>query len=120
MFLLNSIERRLGDILHERRSRTVFYNVANSFIVKIFSTIITLSLVPVSLHYIDKEAYGVWLTLASVITWITLFDLGLSNGLTNKLSEAFAKDDINLAKTYISTTYSFMVVIVVFLCIIFF
>ena len=120
MYLTDTLEKKFRSFVSEKRTRKVFFNIANSFLVKVFSTVITLSLIPVSLQYVDKETYGVWLTLASVITWINLFDLGLSNGLTNKLSEAFARDDLRLAKSLVSTTYSFMIVIVACLCILFF
>jgi O-antigen/teichoic acid export membrane protein len=114
MILSKTIEKSFGNILKEKRSKRVFVNVANSFLVKIFSTAVTLSLIPVSLRYTNAETYGVWLTLSSVITWVQVFDLGLSAGLANRLAVAFAKAETKLAKAYISTTYSFMIVIMIF------
>src|SRR6185312_13112956 len=93
-----------------QRSKLVVKNVYKSLIVKVFSTLITLSLISVSIKYIDKQNYGVWLTLASVVTWLSVFDFGLSNGLTNRLSEAFAKGDCKLAKIYLSTTYFILII----------
>src|SRR5690606_12326500 len=61
----------------------------------------------------------VWLTLSSVIGWASFFDFGLGNGLRNRFSEALARDDKALARTYVSTTYgilgmTFIVLITVF------
>lgn len=39
---------------------------------------------------------------------LLFFDLGLGNGLRNKLAEALAKNDNELARTYISTSYAIM------------
>ena len=63
-----------------------------------------LVLIPMTLGYLGPVKYGVWLTLGSIVGWAGFFDLGLSNGLRNKLGEALAKDDIQLAKSLVSTT----------------
>ena len=63
-------------------------------------------LVPLTLAYLNPVKYGIWLTLSSVIGWFNFFDIGLGNGLRNKLTEAFALKDDKLAKVYVSTTYA--------------
>ena len=80
-------------------------NIAYSFIIKGLSILVSLALVPLVLDYIDDERYGIWLTISSIITWFAFFDIGLGNGMRNKLSEAIAKNDFELARTYVSTTY---------------
>lgn len=40
--------------------------------------------------------------------WFTFFDLGLGNGLRNKLAESIAKDNTDLSREYISTTYYYV------------
>lgn len=119
MLLTQTFEKRIRGYLKQGRSKKVFYNVLNSFLVKILSTVVTLSLIPISLHYTDAKTYGVWLTLSSVITWVQLFDLGLSNGLANRLAVAFTNNDNKIARQYISVTYSFLIVIATALCALF-
>ncbi|MDQ6722762.1 MAG: oligosaccharide flippase family protein [Thermoproteota archaeon] len=120
MYLTKVVNSRFDSLFTEKRSKKVAVNIIRSFLIKIISTVITLALIPISLHYTDKNSYGVWLTLSSVITWFNLFDLGLSNGLTNKLSISYAKDDIKMARMYLSTTYSFMLIIITTLSVVFF
>jgi len=113
---MNNYSTRFGGILSrlnlkDERTKSVAGNVLKSFIVKFFSTFVTLALIPISLHYIEKDSYGVWLTIASFITWFSIFDFGLSNGLTNRLSEAFAMNDCRLAKIYLSTTYFILLIV---------
>lgn len=62
-------------------------------------------LIPVTINYVSAAHYGIWLTLSSIITWFTFFDIGLGNGLKNKLAEALANNDDLMVKTYVSTTY---------------
>lgn len=70
-----------------------------------------LILLPMTLEYVDSETYGVWLTISSMVSWISFFDIGLGNGLKNRLAEALAKGDISLGKKYVSTTYAMLSVI---------
>ena len=92
---------------HER-SEIVKINIILSFIYKGINIVIQLALIPLTIHYLDKYQYGVWLTLSEIIGWITFFDIGLGNGLRNRLTEAMAKEDYHLARTYISTSYAIL------------
>jgi len=63
---------------------------------------------PILLSYLDQFSYGIWLTISSVIGWLAFFDIGLGNGLRNKLAEALAMNDKRAAQTYVSTTYAML------------
>ncbi len=65
-----------------------------------------MAIVPVTLNYLGKTEYGIWLTLASILSWLINLDFGLGNGLRNKLAEALALYDIRLARIYVSTAYA--------------
>ncbi|MDB5146087.1 MAG: hypothetical protein JWQ57_107, partial [Mucilaginibacter sp.] len=75
--------------------------------------------VPISLSYINKSEYGVWLTLTSITAWLSYMDIGLGNGMRNKLAEAIAKNDKILAKEYVSTTYVIFSIVISIIFIIF-
>jgi O-antigen/teichoic acid export membrane protein len=95
-------------------------NVIVSFVVKGISIAISLVLVPLTINYINPERYGIWLTVSSVILWFNFFDLGLGNGLRNRLTEAIAQNDREKAKTLISTAYVSLIIIAGVLAIVFF
>jgi O-antigen/teichoic acid export membrane protein len=101
--------------LTEGHSRTLLAkkNIIASFGIKGLSILIQFSLVPLTLNYLGTEKYGIWMTLSSVIAWFSLLDIGLGNGLRNKLSEALAENNLELSKTYISTTYAALIIIMV-------
>lgn len=61
--------------------------------------------VPLLLHALDKVEYGIWLTLTSIVAWINMFDIGLGNGLRNRLSSALAQDNVTLGQELVSTAY---------------
>lgn len=87
-------------------------NIVASLGLKCFSILVSFLLVPLTLNYLTPTKYGIWLTLTSVIGWFGFFDIGLGNGLRNKLAEAFALKDYKLAKTYVSTTYAVLLLII--------
>lgn len=93
------------------RSSTVKKNVAGSILIKGWSILISLILVPMTMGYLSPEIYGIWLTLSSVIMWLNFFDVGFTLGLKNKLAEALAEKDFNRGKILVSTTYIMMVAI---------
>jgi O-antigen/teichoic acid export membrane protein/glycosyltransferase involved in cell wall biosynthesis len=96
---------------HERSIKTK-RNIVTSILIKCVSIVISFILIPLSLNYLSPVKYGLWLTIMSVIGWFGFFDLGIGNGLRNKLAEALAKNDINKARTYISTSYAIMTIII--------
>jgi len=93
------------------RSQKVRRNIAASLVIKGITVLIGFMIVPITLNYLDQTSYGIWLTLTSLVAWFSFFDIGLGNGLRNKLSEALAKNDILLAKKYVSTTYAILSII---------
>ena len=103
---------------HERSIRAK-KNILLLFLFKGLSVIISLLLVPLTLHYLDSARYGIWLTLSSIIGWMSFFDIGLGNGLRNKYAEAKANNDIQLAQIYVSTTYAVLAVIILAVFILF-
>jgi O-antigen/teichoic acid export membrane protein len=89
-------------------------------ILKGCSVAISLVLVPVTIHYVNDTRYGIWLTLSSIVGWFSFFDIGLGNGLRNKFAEAIASDKQELARTYVSTTYAILGIIISIILFIFF
>jgi len=61
--------------------------------------------VPLTVRYLGAERYGAWVTIASTISWLSIADLGLGNGLTSALSEAYGKRDFELAQRHVATAF---------------
>lgn len=81
-------------------------NIVYSFFIKGLSILCQFALVPLTIKYLEPGSYGIWQTIAQIVGWFSFFDIGIGNGLRNKLSEALAKGDNQLAKVYISTSYA--------------
>lgn len=100
------------------RTLIVKKNIIYSILIKVSSIVVSFMLVPMTIGYVSSELYGVWLTLSSILTWLTFLDFGFSQGLKNKLTEAIAHEEWNRGKKLVSTTYFLMILIFVPLCII--
>lgn len=87
------------------RSNKLKSNIILSILLKGVSVVITFLLVPATIDYVDSEVYGVWLTLAAILMWFQILDIGLAPGLKNKLTEALAAEDFDKGRKLVSTTY---------------
>ena len=96
---------------HERTLKAK-KNILASFIIKGLNIAIGLVLVPLTIHYLNPTKYGIWITLSSIIGWFGFFDIGLGHGLRNRFAEALAKGEHALAKTYVSTTYAILTIVI--------
>lgn len=99
------------------RSGTVKRNIVASFGVKGISIAVSFALVPLTIGYVSSELYGVWLALSSILTWLHYLDIGFSQGLKNKLTEAIAQRAWERGRSLVSTTYFMMVAIFLPICI---
>lgn len=104
---------------HERTNRAK-KNIAASFFIRGFNILIGLMLVPLTINYLSPTKYGVWITLTSLVAWFGFFDIGFGNGLKNRFAEAMAKGNHTLAKTYVSTTYAILTIIITTVLLIFY
>jgi O-antigen/teichoic acid export membrane protein len=120
MLFLPNLKTRLQHIFSgEERNKKVLINVFSSIFVKALSVITSLLLIPISLQYVDKEIYGLWLTIVSILTFMTLFDFGLTNGLRNSVIEANAKQDFKLIRTQVTTIYAIFFMTIAPVCLLF-
>jgi len=99
-----------GERSHERHRRIALSTLA-ALGAKGASTLAALITVPLTLHYLGPERYGIWMTMTSVMLMLVFADLGLGNGLLNAISEANGKDDRAMALRLVSSAF-FMLLMV--------
>lgn len=87
------------------RSLNFIKQVKVSFLFKFLSILISFLLVRFLLKYLDIADYGLWAVILSFLHWIVFFDLGIANGVKNKLAESLSKENWDDARAYISSGY---------------
>lgn len=95
----------------QERSAKAKKNILAMFFIKGGNIVIGFLLVPLTINYVDQDTYGIWMAISSIVAWFGFCDIGLGNGLKNKLAEALASGDYPLGKKYVSTTYALMALI---------
>jgi O-antigen/teichoic acid export membrane protein len=102
---LKSVFRKTTDRGRERYRRAGI-TASTAFLSKALTIVISLVSVPLTVHYLGEERYGVWLTISSLLTWMAMTDFGLAgNALVNVLSEADGKDNRHLAREYAASAF---------------
>ena len=91
----------------ERYRRATLTTLASS-LARIVGVVMNLITIPLALHYLGIERYGLWITISSIISFLGFSDLGISNGLLNGISRAHGKGDEALAGRYVSTAFFFL------------
>lgn len=117
--MYKEISSYYSKLKRENRTTIVIKQAFYSFLLKGVSVVVAFLYVPLLLNYLNSEKYGIWLTIVSILNWVTLFDIGLGNGLRNKLVQAVAEKKYELGKTYVSTTYALLGGISILLLIVF-
>lgn len=96
------------NVINHFRNSSLLRNIGAGFVFKIVSVLLSFLYVPISRAYLGDLRYGVWATISSLVSWITLSDIGIGYGLRNRLTEALARDNKKEAQNLVSTAYRIM------------
>jgi len=96
----------MSNAVSQARTHNYISQIKGSLVFKFLAVCSSFMAVPLMIRYLGQEQFGVWSTLLSVMSWVVFFDLGLGNGLRNKLTESLAKEDTRQAAAYISSAYT--------------
>lgn len=97
----------------DKKIRAIYQNnknlinaIVQSLFVKVGSIVVAFLATPAYMRYFsDQIVLGVWFTLVSVFNLFLSFDLGIGNGLRNRLTESLAQKQQQKTKEYISSAY---------------
>ena len=101
------------------RTSLLIKNVVVSFFIKGWSAIVVLLMVPLTLDCLGAYQNGVWLTISSLLVWIDQMDIGLGNGLRNRLAMFQARGESDEAQKIVSSTMAMLVCIIIPLFLVF-
>ena len=102
-----------GKSMSQKRSSLLQKNILASFLIKGWSAIIVLLMVPATLHCLGDYKNGIWLTISSILLWIDNMDIGLGNGLRNKIAEYLAHGEVEHTRSLISSTFAMLTCIII-------
>ena len=100
-------------ISNQQRSSLLQKNILASFVIKGWSAVIVLLMVPATLHCLGEYNNGIWLTISSLLLWIDNMDIGLGNGLRNKVAEYMAHGEHERTRSLVSSTFAMLTSIII-------
>lgn len=108
--MLSKVVQRVASLMksESERSETTKRNLLILVVVRGLSVGLSFAIIPLTINLVGVSEYGIWLALTSIIAWMSLFDVGLANGLRNKLSVAIAEGDFEHGRRLVSTAYALM------------
>ncbi len=87
---------------HERHRRAALTALAAT-VARVIAMASQLISVPLTLHYLGVERYGMWMTISSLMSMLAFADFGIGNGVLNAVSRAYGTDDVGQIQRYISS-----------------
>lgn len=90
---LDSFDLATADGRAAERKRRIAWSSVSAFFAKLAAAIAMLVSVPLTLSYLGTERFGLWMTISSAIAMLGFADLGLGNGILNRVAHASGKDD---------------------------
>lgn len=94
--------------------------VGATTLIKGASIIISIFYVPLALGFLEQEKYGIWVALSTIVNWVRLLDIGMGNGMRNKVAESIALKNHDQGRIHISTTYAFLGMVFISFLVLFF
>jgi O-antigen/teichoic acid export membrane protein len=96
------VQRKLGQ---DARNRQALLTGIITLMVRVIALGTSIISIPLTSQYLGQEQFGIWLLLSTLLNWIALADLGLTNSLVNNLSTALAKGDRLMAQRSIASVF---------------
>lgn len=83
--------------------KQILKNFFSSWFSKFIKLGTSLLLVPIFIDELGKEGYGIIILVGSIISFSTLFELGVRTGLVRFLAKSYSKRDFQLFNEYLNT-----------------
>jgi O-antigen/teichoic acid export membrane protein len=87
---------------HDRKRRAMLTAIM-AMLAKIISVGTALITVPLTLHYLGAERYGMWMIMSSLVAMLAFADLGVGNGVLNMVAAASGRADVTEMRRAISS-----------------
>ena len=97
----------------DARTRLLAKNVVGSVVIKGWASLVVFLLVPLTLRVLGAYANGLWMTLSVILVWFDQMDVGLGNGLRNRLAACMAHGETERAREAVSSTMAMLAAIVI-------
>ena len=97
----NEGQRRYQRIIHSTLAATVARGV---------NLVVSFISVPLAVGYLGRDRYGVWITISSLLMFLSFADFGLGGSLQNALADAYGRQDRVKAQRHVASAFWLLLV----------
>ncbi len=83
-------------------------NMASGVVVTVINAVAMMAAFPIYLHFLGYEKYGVWLVLATVLSFARLGNLGIDQAVMKLVAEEHGRGDIEGIQRYVTTALALL------------
>jgi O-antigen/teichoic acid export membrane protein len=103
----------------QERHRRVALTATASVLAKLLSVGTALVTVPLTLHNLGAERFGMWMTMSSLIAMLAFADFGIANGVLSLVANAHGRDDQVAIRRAVASGFFLLTGIALALCLLF-
>lgn len=108
IFLTEKFLNSINIMIKRLFSSQLRINMTSGVMMTVINTAVLAAAYPMYLHFLGYEKYGVWLVLATVLTFAQLGDLGISPAIIKLVAEEYGRNDIKGIQRYITTALAML------------
>ena len=112
MSLYSRLRQRLH---HDPRLSRILHGSLSGVLGRGLTLMISAVTLPLTLRYLGRLEYGIWVTVSTSVVMLSVLDLGIASTLNNFIAEAYAEDDREKAQQYFATAFWVTVAIIAIL-----
>jgi O-antigen/teichoic acid export membrane protein len=87
------------------RNRRAAFTGGTAVVARAVQVSTSLITIPLTIHYLGNERFGLWMTISSVLAMANFADFGIGNGVLNTVADAFGKNDYDRIRAAISSGF---------------
>lgn len=89
----------------QRRYQRIIHSTLAATAARGLNLLVGFISVPLAVGYLGRERYGVWITISSLLMFLSFTDFGLGSSLLNALADAHGRDDRRQAQRYVASAF---------------
>ena len=93
------------------RYRRIALTVGASAAARFTTIVASLITIPLTLHYLGAERYGIWVVISSFNMMLGFADMGLGNGIVNAVAHEHGQDNRERIRAIVSSGYLALLVV---------
>ena len=87
----------------DRRAALTGLTAIFARVIQVGTSLVT---IPLTVHYLGNERFGLWMTISSVLAMATFADFGIGNGVVNSVATAHGRNDLGGIRRAISSGFA--------------